>query len=184
VDARDERGHDGRLAHAAMDRHRAARYKRAGDYGGAAVAFTLLVAGLLVAVTIVTHYEALRLISRLVARSVLPPRLSVLIVVMGCFAAHVVEIAFYAAAYVLIDAFGGGSLRGHLEGRLGDYLYFSATSYSTLGFGDVYPTGMLRLIAGLEAVNGLFLIAWSTSFTYLAMERLWPLHSRVRKDEE
>ena len=66
---------------------------------------------------------------------------------------------------------GWGGLSGKSQGEVADHLYFSATSFSTLGIGDVYPTGAIRLISGFEAVYGLFLIAWSTSFTYLAMER-------------
>ena len=34
------------------------------------------------------------------------------------------------------------------------------------------------MIAGVEALNGLLLIGWSASFTYLAMERYWPLHGK------
>src|SRR5215213_7625904 len=36
--------------------------------------------------------------------------------------------------------------------------------------------------AGLpvEALNGLLLIGWSASFTYLVMERYWPLHGGYR----
>ena len=49
-------------------------------------------------------------------------------------------------------------------------------SYTSLGLGDVWPTGVLRLITGLEALNGLILIAWSASFTYLSMEKFWEDH--------
>jgi hypothetical protein len=35
------------------------------------------------------------------------------------------------------------------------------------------PDGVLRLLAGVEALNGLLLIGWSASYTYLAMERFW-----------
>ncbi len=31
----------------------------------------------------------------------------------------------------------------------------------------------MRIVAGIEALTGLLLIAWSASFTYLTMERLW-----------
>jgi hypothetical protein len=34
----------------------------------------------------------------------------------------------------------------------------------------------VRLIAGVEALTGLLMIAWSASFTYVAMEKFWPLH--------
>jgi hypothetical protein len=64
-------------------------------------------------------------------------------------------------------------LKGQVAESFADFLYFSATSYSALGFGHVYPIGALRLISGVEGINGLFLIAWST---YVVMDRLWPLH--------
>jgi hypothetical protein len=145
---------------------------------------SFFLATILIVATISLHYEALRLMSALVSRSQLRLRVRVLFVVLGCFAAHLVEIGLYAAAYLGMDHLGLGSIQGNTEGSAIDYLYFSATSFSTLGFGDVYPTGVIRLISGFEAVNGLFLIAWSTSFTYLAMERLWPLHSRLKIGDE
>jgi hypothetical protein len=39
----------------------------------------------------------------------------------------------------------------------------------------------MRLVSGVEALNGLLLIGWSASFTYLAMERYWPLHGGPKK---
>jgi hypothetical protein len=110
-------------------------------------------------------------------------RLKVLLVVMVCFIAHTIEVWLYAIAYLLLDLTELGSLKGHIEEHFADFLYFSATSYSTLGIGDVYPMGVFRLISGIESINGLFLIAWSTSFTYFVMDRLWPLHSdQANKD--
>lgn len=47
----------------------------------------------------------------------------------------------------------------------------------SLGLGDMFPSGHLRLISAIEALNGLILIGWSTSFTFLAMRRYWPLES-------
>jgi ion channel len=136
----------------------------------------LLLAAFLVAANILVHYEMLRLMSAYVPGLPIAVRLKVLVVVLGCFVAHTVEVWLYALAYLLIDRAGIGSLQGQVDESFADFLYFSATSYSTLGFGDVYPTGALRLISGIEGINGLFLIAWSTSFTYFVMDRLWPLH--------
>lgn len=131
---------------------------------------------LMVATTIFVHYEMLRLLSARIPKMKIAVRLKILFVVLGCFAAHTIEVWLYALAYLLISHTGIGALEGKVEGHFADYLYFSATSYSTLGFGDVYPVGALRLISGVEGINGLFLIAWSTSFTYFVMDRMWPLH--------
>lgn len=144
----------------------------------------LFIGCVLIVATIVLHYEALRLISAVVSEWSKPPRMRILVVVIGCFATHLLTVAFYALAYYVLEAMGLGKLQGQIEDPIGDYLYFSAAAYSTVGFGDVYGTGALRLISALEAVNGLFLIAWSTSFTYLAMERLWPLHRRINVEED
>jgi hypothetical protein len=66
-----------------------------------------------------------------------------------------------------------GVIAGDLQGGILDVLYFSITTYTTLGFGDLYPRGSLRLIAGIESLNGLVLIGWSASFTHLSMEKFW-----------
>ena|SRR5664279_227248 len=136
----------------------------------------LALSTLLVIVSIFVHYEMLRLLSVLIPELKYAVRVKVLLVVLSCFLAHTIEVWMYAIAYMLIDLAGLGSLQGQLHDHFADFLYFSATSYSTLGLGDVYPAGALRLISGVEGINGLFLIAWSTSFTYFVMDRLWPLH--------
>ncbi|TVQ81085.1 MAG: hypothetical protein EA380_02530 [Phycisphaeraceae bacterium] len=41
-------------------------------------------------------------------------------------------------------------------------LYFSVTTFTTLGYGDFAPTGWLRLVAGVQAVLGVTLIALFT----------------------
>ena len=66
-----------------------------------------------------------------------------------------------------------GSLTGTAGFSLANCMYFSAETYTSLGFGDLTPVGPVRLLAGVEALNGLLLIGWSASFTYLAMERFW-----------
>jgi len=93
------------------------------------------------------------------------------------FFAHTLEVWMYAFAYYLLtDHLGIGSFGGTLENHFNDYLYFSTSTYSSLGYGDVYPLGGLRIMAGIETVAGLVMIGWSASFTYLAMEKFWGLH--------
>ena len=138
---------------------------------------------LLVVLCILIHYEALRLTSdHLADLRIVPPRARMLFVVIACFAAHTVEVWLYGIAYYLsIEAFGLGGFGGQPVAGFEDSLYFSAVTYTSLGLGDYYPTRGLRLIAGVEALNGLVLIGWSASFTYLAMEKYWPLHRTHRQ---
>jgi hypothetical protein len=54
-----------------------------------------------------------------------------------------------------------------------DCVYFSFTVFSTVGFGDIEPTGNLRFLTGIESLTGLVLITWSASFLYFEMQRHW-----------
>jgi hypothetical protein len=52
-------------------------------------------------------------------------------------------------------------------------VYFSGTSYTTVGYGDIILIGSGRIVAVIESVLGLVLIAWTASFTYYEMNRKW-----------
>ncbi len=124
------------------------------------------------------HYLALRWLSGGMARIAMTPSVRILLIVLAVLTAHLVEIAMYACAY----AFAGGVLGLGSLGGLAvldplDYYYFSIVSFTSLGLGDVLPGSHLRFITGVEALNGLLLIAWSGSFIYVAMGRLWPWES-------
>jgi hypothetical protein len=138
-----------------------------------------LFALVLIVATSLLHYEALRLTSDAIPKLRVPARARILVVIAGCFVAHLLEIALYAIVFAsLQNHWGMGGMSGSIEGGPLDFYYLSLSSYTTLGIGDIYPTGPLRVIAGIEALNGLVLIGWSASFTYLAMERFWQLHRR------
>jgi hypothetical protein len=103
-----------------------------------------------------------------------PARAKLIIVIFSAFFAHAAEIVLYAVAiYVLVRYLGVGALGDASRFSLTQCLYFSAETYSSLGYGDVVPGGDLRLLAGAEVLNGLLLIGWSASYTYIAMERFW-----------
>jgi hypothetical protein len=133
-----------------------------------------LVALTLLGATVLIHYEVLRITGKLLPGLPIRARQRVLVVIFACLIAHILEIGIYAAAYAVLLGFPVfGSISGLFEGTVTDYLYFSMTSYTTLGIGDVHPVGPIRLIAGLDALNGFLLITWSASFTYLMMQRYW-----------
>ena len=66
-----------------------------------------------------------------------------------------------------------GGFCGTFEDSLSSFLYFSSETYTTLGFGDIYPTGSLRMVCGIESLVGLLMVSWTASFTYLEMRRYW-----------
>lgn len=129
---------------------------------------------LLIALTTVTHYEVLGLLANRLPGLRIPPRSKLLVVIFAAFVAHAIEIGLYGLAlWCLVHGLSAGDLRGPGGASLANCLYFSAETYSSLGFGDVIPFGPIRLLAGVEALNGLLLIGWSASYAYLAMERFW-----------
>ena len=133
---------------------------------------------LLISLTTLLHYEVLRGMNGWLPALRIPNRSKLLAVMFAAFAAHILEICLYGAAvFALIRYAGLGSLNGGDGATLINCLYFSAETYSSLGFGDLIPTGPIRLLAGTEALNGLLLIGWSASFVYIAMERFWRVDS-------
>jgi hypothetical protein len=135
---------------------------------------------LLVGSTTVLHYEVLRSLNTGLPALRVPDRFKLLVVIVAAFFAHAVEMLLYGLAlYALIAFLGAGSLVGQAGASLASCIYFSAETYTSLGFGDLTPTGPIRLLAGVEALNGLLLIGWSASFTYISMERFW----RTRDDD-
>jgi hypothetical protein len=133
-----------------------------------------LVCLLLLVLSTVIHYEALRGLSFALPRLRMPLRLKLVLVILGAFLAHALEVLMYGLAfYLLAGSAVLGALGSALPATLSTCLYFSAETYTSLGYGDIVPSGPLRMLAGMEALNGLLLIGWSASYAYLSMERFW-----------
>jgi hypothetical protein len=129
---------------------------------------------LLLVLTTVTHYEVLRLLSFGLPALGIPTRAKLIIVIVAAFGSHALQMLMYGAVYyLLIHAFLLGTLVGGTSSSFASCMYFSAETFTSLGFGDLLPSGPVRMVAGAEALNGLLLIGWSASYTYLAMERFW-----------
>ena len=122
----------------------------------------------------------------------LAPRLRVMLVGLPVFAVHIVGIWLYGLVYFLVENFTSlGKITGvtrvygaNIESFL-DCLYFSAATYTSLGLGDLVPTHDMRMLVGAEVLNGLVMIGWTISFTYLTMEKFWqePAHRGHKRKE-
>jgi hypothetical protein len=130
--------------------------------------------GTVVAVVII-HYEGLILLSRWIVRAAeRPARRRVMLAMFGVLALHIAEIwVFGLVLWALVQWPACGHIVGDDPLLLVDAIYFSAATFTTVGFGDLAPVGPIRLLSGTEAITGFVLIGWTVSFTYFEMERHW-----------
>ena len=135
----------------------------------------VFVANILVIATVVMiHYEFLYRITLMMPRLKIRHRFRIVLGVFFALTAHAAEVWIFGIAYYLMNkAETWGSLEGNFDGTMLDCVYFSFTSYTTLGTGDIVPFGDLRFLAALESLTGLVLVTWTASFLYLEMTRYW-----------
>ncbi len=128
-----------------------------------------------IGICVLLHYEVLNFMSRKLVRMQGRLRRRVLTGIFGVLSVHIAEIWVFGIAYALLlmTSTAFGRIHGIFEPSLFDHVYFSAMTFTTVGFGDVYPIGPIRFMAGTEALTGLVLITWSASFTFLEMTHFW-----------
>ncbi|MBI3157447.1 MAG: two pore domain potassium channel family protein [Burkholderiales bacterium] len=129
---------------------------------------------ILVSLCTLFHYETLDALNTRLPRLRMPRRRKLLVVLLVAFVAHALETVVYGIANYLLVLYGDvGTITGPTEFSFTACMHHSAETYTSLGYGDFTPEGPIRALAGVEALNGLLLIAWTASFTYLEMERYW-----------
>ena len=131
------------------------------------IAFALIVSG-----SFVFNF-LLRRLWRYLRKHEHRPHFTMQLSVLGVFVCHTFVVWMYGLVFWLsVEKFHFGALTGDFPaGHFLTYIYFSATTYSSLGFGDIEPLGAMRFLTGVEAINGLILIGWSVTYTYFATER-------------
>jgi voltage-gated potassium channel len=85
---------------------------------------------------------------------------------------HLVEACVWAAVY-------------RLFGLLPDMetaVYFSITSYTTVGYGDVVLPAQWRLLGPIEAAVGILMFGWSTGIMVTAISRIYGDRLRLQAD--
>jgi len=51
--------------------------------------------------------------------------------------------------------------------------YFSMVTFTTLGFGDVVLTGPWRMLASIQAANGVIIFGWTTALIFYFIQRIY-----------
>jgi voltage-gated potassium channel Kch len=131
----------------------------------------LVLATLMVGLTVVIHFAGLLALMWLLRarghrfrahESAIGQGAAIVFVVLGLVVIHTVEIWLYGVVYFAL-------------GALPDFeaaLYFSTTSFTTIGYGDVVLEKRWRLFGAVEGANGLLLFGWSTAFLIAVTARM------------
>lgn len=132
----------------------------------------LFIGAALICLTVVIHAVALDRLMFMNARigNVIQLRFGrlwkvpmLVISVLGTFMAHIVQIWIWALFYISV-------------GAVHDFesaLYFSTSTFTTVGYGDVVLNETWRLVSSFQAANGFILFGWSTAFIFEVMSKLY-----------
>jgi len=130
---------------------------------------------LLIAVTVVIHaYGTLKWMNYLLAaftrrNGVVVEKRSYHVLVLTAvvlLSLHLLEVFIWAATYQFLVP------PSEIE-TLEMALYFSLVTFTSLGYGDISLGPDWRILSGMEALNGILLVGWTTAFLYAVLQRIW-----------
>lgn len=136
-----------------------------------APALLLILGFLLASVTTAMHALCTTLILLLLESRWIGPRamhskvskgLVVMLVVNVLFVVSLLECGLWAAAYLWVGALGSWA----------EAYYFSATTFTTTGYGDVTLSPAWRPMGNFEAVIGILMFGWSTALLVTVVTHL------------
>lgn len=138
----------------------------------------ILLAGGVVAVCLLLHVAGLLLMAEwLVQRreyfqeqgSRIHSAALIVLLFTGIMFLHTIETSIWAVFYYTRSLFSDFETS----------LYFSLTSYTTIGYGDVLLPHRWRLLGAIEGISGVLLCGLSTAFIFAVMSAI--LQSRIRQ---
>ena len=136
-----------------------------------AILFPILVGSLAILCTILVHALALMASLKsfrrdrklgLAGSGILPDIGLVVLTISFALVAHLVEIALWAALFVMCGEFKSLAIA----------YYHSAVNYTTLGYGDLIMTPSWKLLGPLEAADGALMFGVSTAMIFAIAQRL------------
>lgn len=86
--------------------------------------------------------------------------------VVVAIALHALQISIWAIAYLMLVP------TGELQ-TMEQALYFSFVTFTTLGYGDITLSEGWRILSGIEALNGILLVGWTTALLFAVVQRTW-----------
>lgn len=143
----------------------------------------LSVATVMVLVTVAVHACGLMVLARVLeardrfARDLSPlsiqTALFTIVLVLGLFILHGIEIWLYAVVFQLLGAVPD----------LREAVYFSTISYGAIGYGDGQIAPAWKLLGAIEGINGVILLGWSVAFFVTVMARTLPRPRRPGRQD-
>jgi hypothetical protein len=82
---------------------------------------------------------------------------------MILFCTHMVEAWAWGAFFRLLGQFAS----------IGEAIYFSGTSLTALGYGDLVLRAPWQRLGPVMATNGILMYGCSTAFLFLIIQRVW-----------
>jgi hypothetical protein len=141
-------------------------------FGGNMV-FQLFLGGILIGVNVFIHALALDAIIHTIRRDaglkkMLPvlwkPALSA-VVVLAVMCSHIIQIWMWAFVYL--------ELEGVPLTDMNTALYFSTTTMTTLGYGDIVLPAPWNMLSAIESANGILVFGWSTAFIFEIISQIY-----------
>ena len=83
--------------------------------------------------------------------------------VLLMFCATVLEVVAWAGTYLALGAVKG----------VEPALYFSTVTFTALGYGDIVLAERWRLLASLQAANGIILFGWTTAIAFAVLRSMY-----------
>jgi hypothetical protein len=94
------------------------------------------------------------------------------LLVLTMVIASVIEVLVWAVTFLATGAITG----------LEQALYFSAVTFTTLGYGDVVLGEDWRMLGALAAMNGIIIFGWTTALIVAFLSHLFAAHARLGGD--
>jgi hypothetical protein len=107
-------------------------------------------------------------------QGVLSAEIRILRVVTVMLLLHLVEAGIWAGFYRIAGVIP----------ELDTAIYFSLTSYTTTGYGDVVPPAPWRLLGPIEGAVGILMFGWSTALLVAAITKIQGRHLIPSADDE